>query len=351
MISSMQKPLEAVVPYGPAGSSSRVRALNWLNHTGIQAILHDYLGLPANYPKDVMSQPFRALSAERDLRKLSRNVQDSTLFLVREASPFSRGRIEQVLLSSAQYSVYDFDDALGTPERGLVAQTFSKAMKWRRCVRSADTVVAGNAQLAEQAHAAGARNIKVIPSCVEPSLYRQRTSFEREGPPTAVWIGSPATEGYLKKIAAPLLFANRETGLRLNVISSGNASFGELDRIVDREQWTSEANNRLADFDFGIMPLPDDLWTRGKCAYKLLEYGAAGLPMVGSPVGANVPALAVMGGLSATTSGEWVESLIALSTAESKELNSAGMLARQGVVDKYSYSSWAQKWLEAIQVK
>lgn len=35
------------------------------------------------------------------------------------------------------------------------------------------------------------------------------------------------------------------------------------------------------------MPLTDDVWSRGKCAFKLLQYMSCGKPVVASNVGAN----------------------------------------------------------------
>lgn len=341
-------PLHAVVPYGPRGSSARVRAFDWLEHTGLKAEVHAYLGLPVNSPRLVLRDPIDALRAEAHLLSLTRAVRHSTVLLVREASPFSRGHVEATLLRNAQRGVYDFDDALMVPAPGLVERVFSKSAKWRRSVTAADVVIAGNDLLAEAATRAGPADVRLIPSCVEPADYRAKNDFDRHGPPTAVWLGSPATEPYLESIAAALLDVHRSHGLRLVVISAGTRSLGLPSSMMTRVDWSPDTNRQLADFDFGLMPLPDDPWTRGKCAYKLLQYGAAGLPMIGSPVGANHSALAAMGGFAAHGPDEWRDALVELSTMSQATLAERGRCAREGVSRHYSFSAWAPSWLDAI---
>jgi len=340
--------LHVVVPYGANGSSARVRAFDWLDHTGVRAQVHDYLGLPANTPAAVLRDPLAALRAEAHLWRLSARVGRDTVFLVREASPFSRGHAEAAILRRAARAVYDFDDALMVQAPGLVERVFSKKTTWRRCIDQADVVIAGNELLAEAAASAGARDVRLIPSCVEPDAYRRKVDYARSGPPRAVWLGSPTTENYLDAVQNPLLDAHRTSGLRLSVISAGDRSLGALDVMVDRIAWTPTANDRLADHDFGIMPLPDDLWSRGKCAYKLLQYGAAGLPMIGAPVGANRAALAVMGGFAASQGDEWRDALATLAIMASDRLADLGRTAREGVAKHYSFGVWTSAWLDAV---
>ena len=68
---------------------------------------------------------------------------------------------------------------------------------------------------------------------------------------------------------------------------------------------TESEAQMLARFDIGVMPLPDDPWTRGKCGYKLLQYYAAGVPAIASPVGVNATLLERGGGFAVTGPRAW----------------------------------------------
>ena len=59
-------------------------------------------------------------------------------------------------------------------------------------------------------------------------------------------------------------------------------------------------------FDVGVMPLFDDEWARGKCAFKLIQYMSCGVPVVASPIGANLEVVSSTAGFFASTSDEWI---------------------------------------------
>lgn len=179
----------------------------------------------------------------------------------------------------------------------------------------------------------------VIPSCVEPDTYLRKNSYALGKTPRAVWIGSPATERYLVDLTPPLIALNRRWGMRVDVISAGDQDLGALGSIVDRKPWgldTFAAD--LSAADFGLMPLPDDPFTRGKCSYKLLQYAATGLPLVGSPVGANLQALQRLGGAS-PRENEWYEAIESLIGATRTQRQEMGDQARASVETHYTTAS------------
>ena len=338
--------LTVVSSYGARGSSTRVRLYEWLDHLRLDARREAYLGLGDNAPATLLPRLPAVVQAERRLREASRRGV-GRLVLGREASPFSNGRIESDLLAGAAVGIYDVDDALyAYPSTGL-RRVWSKRRVWAAAVSAADRVIAGNETLAEVA-AAHARDVVIVPSCVEPDAYVRARHAERPGF-RAVWVGSPTTERYLVGLTRPLLELARRTDFRLVVVSGGAAPLGPLDDIVERVPWTpSAAVEAMADADVGIMPLPDDEFSRGKCAYKLLQYAAAGLPVVASPVGANREALVRLGGDAAESDGDWIGSLEALAEAGPARRRARGEHAHSGVVDHYSFRAWADRWRAAV---
>lgn len=339
-------PLVVVTPYGRDGGSSRVRVYDWLDHLDLTAEVHDYRGAAANRPKTLVRKPFSTLRAESATR--STEVAGRHLLLSREASPLSGGRLEARLLSTAAHGVYDVDDALFHDVGSGVRRVLSKAATWSHAVAAADVVVAGNDYLADRASRT-ARRVVVVPSCVEPSAYPGKSTYRLADPPRLVWVGSPATESYLLGIGPSLLDVHRRTGARLRVVSAGSVPLGPLDEMVDRVAWSvGGVAAALSGADVAIGPLTDNPYARGKCAYKLLQYAACGLPMVGSPVGANAAALDTFGGLAERSALGWTEALVGLLAAADDVRARLGAMARRGVAEHYSFARWASTWRAAV---
>jgi glycosyltransferase involved in cell wall biosynthesis len=240
-----------------------------------------------------------------------------------------------------ELAVYDFDDALLV---GSAAQS-NRRFQWtkqegRRAVaymRSARLVLTGNGTLATQALPYADR-VEVVPSCVDPQAQPMHVHEDRE---TLVvgWIGSGTTVAYLDPLL-PIIERLNSVSRPVRLVVVGGDTGIRADWIEHR-RWSPDTQAAdIAGFDVGVMPLPDDEWTRGKSGYKLLQYFAAGVPAAASPVGVNAELVADGRGVAATTAAEWERALTEL-LRDAGGRRERGELARQFVEDHYSYQRWA----------
>jgi glycosyltransferase involved in cell wall biosynthesis len=105
---------------------------------------------------------------------------------------------------------------------------------------------------------------------------------------------------------------------------------------------------RMSRFDVGLMPLFDDEYTRGKCAFKLIEYGAFATPSIASAVGANKDViLEGRTGFLVNADADWERAFEALLTDPSLR-RAMGGAARERVLEHYSLKSQVPVWAELL---
>lgn len=163
------------------------------------------------------------------------------------------------------------------------------------------------------------------------------------------WIGSATTLPYLELVAEPLrrLLA-RFPGLVLRVVGVPRATLPGI--LVEAKPWRLEEEVAdLQGFDVGLMPIPDDPWTRGKGGYKLLQYMAVGLPVVTSPVGINCR-IVVDGvtGFWAKDPEEWEDRLSRLILDPGRR-RAMGQAGRASVEREYSLAVSQERLLAALR--
>ena len=130
--------------------------------------------------------------------------------------------------------------------------------------------------------------------------------------------------------------------MQLRLVCDAGSEFPGLQ--VGLRQWsTATEAEELADADIGISWLPDDLWSQGKCGLKVLQYMAAGLPVVANPVGIHC-AMIVHGetGLLASTPSEWAAAVAQLA-ADPLLRRRMGAAARQRVEEQYNVEHWGPR--------
>jgi len=156
-----------------------------------------------------------------------------------------------------------------------------------KIAQKADLILAGNSYLADWL-SKYSKNIHIVPTAVNVDRFdfsRKRTGFFMIG-----WTGTGINLPYLYMIEKPLNnFLHRYSNSLLCIISDQKPKFNT---IPQKKIWFIEWNKHieteaLSYWDIGLMPLPDNEFTRGKCAFKMLQYMAASIPVVVSPVGMN----------------------------------------------------------------
>jgi glycosyltransferase involved in cell wall biosynthesis len=254
-----------------------------------------------------------------------------------------------LLRSHVRRLVFDFDDAIFLRDsydpRGLYSRR--RIHDFAAMVRVADAVVAGNNFLREQALSWTTRQrVHVIPTCVEPDIYP--IAAHRDQPETRlVWIGSASTLQGLVRIR-PLLnqLGERYPGLRLKLICDQTLELRTLP--VEFCLWSEKTEAQdLATADIGISWLPDDRWSLGKCGLKVLQYMAAGLPVIANRVGVQTEMVQHgVTGFIADSPTEWLEAVGALRDVEVRRRQ--GVAGRRRVESDYPVERGAALWLEAL---
>jgi glycosyltransferase involved in cell wall biosynthesis len=251
----------------------------------------------------------------------------------------------------ARRLIFDFDDAVFARD-SFASKGFQDSRRRRRfaaTMRACDAVVAGNTFLAaEAARYTQPDRIHVIPTCVNPDHFRVPVNKANTGVVHLVWIGSSSTLQGLERIA-PLLeeLGRALPSLRLKVICDRFPHFRHL--TVMPSTWSEATETvELASADIGISWIPDGLWSRGKCGLKILQYMAAGLPVVANPVGVQCEMVRHgETGFLADTPAEWLAALRSL--AENPGLRQdMGSAGRQRLEADYGVAVGARGWLTLL---
>lgn len=237
--------------------------------------------------------------------------------------------------------VFDFDDAIFTTE--LRDGNWLSRWKQRRNSAGLPAMLAlADLAIVENEYTAGyarqhCRRVATITGPIDTERFHAPKEAHCGGDQVVLgWIGSATTIPYLDLLKPALVkLADRYPHLRLRVVGADRVAIEGIE--VEAAAWDMEREvEELQGFDVGLMPIPDDPWTRGKGGYKLLQYMATGLPVVTSPVGIN-QRLVAHGevGFWALDAVEWEEGLARL--IENPELrHRMGRRGRERVEAEYA---------------
>jgi len=252
-----------------------------------------------------------------------------------------------LLRSVTRRLVFDFDDAVFLRDsfspKGL--HSVRRLHRFIATMETVDRVTAGNGYLAEAAGRwKGTRNVWVMPTCVEPARYPLAPHRHQGEDIELVWVGSSSTLQGLEAIRPLLEELGRQVpGIRLKLVCDRFLTLRHLPVVCYPWSERGEAE-ALANADIGLSWMVDDQWSRGKCGLKVLQYMAAGLPVVANPVGVHTVLVSEgQTGYLPQTPAEWIQAVrrLAQDAERRRRLGTAG---RHCVEAKYSVAAGAARW-------
>lgn len=277
------------------------------------------------------------------------------IFIHREASPIGPPVFEWIIAKVFRKKIiYDFDDAIWLTDK--TEESFiERTIRWRGKVASickwSYKVSCGNEYLRQYAMRFNVNSV-LNPTTIDTENLHNSDHYTLQKDESRIvigWTGSHSTLKYLYMLQDVLRQIQKKFIQVDLLVIADEKPVMNLDRI-NYKPWSKE--NEIKDLmlaDIGIMPLPDDEWSKGKCGFKALQYMALEIPSVVSPVGVNTEIIQHdVNGYLCSADEEWLTTLEKLIVDASlrKQIGKAG---RQTVIDRYSVSSNSSNFLSLFE--
>lgn len=286
---------------------------------------------------------------------LFRTRQYALIFVQREAFMLGTTFFERQL-AKRNKMVFDFDDSiwLHNVSKGNSALAFLKnASKTQELIAIADLVFAGNSFLQNYALQFNA-NSQLVPTVVDAEIYKNTPNLKQTNKQqTGIcigWTGSFSTIPYFEQLLPVLHQIKEKYGDQVYFKVIGDANYQYEPLGIQGIAWNnSKEVADLAEIDIGIMPLPNDDWTKGKCALKGLLYLSMGQAAVLADVGVNGTVIQHgENGFLAANEAKWVQALSRL--VEDADLRQQfGKAGRQTILERYSVQSEQARYLQFLE--
>ncbi len=338
---------------------SRFRIEQWmpyLEELGVSATyeafedaeLHEIIYTRGNYARKTAST-LRALG--RRVSLLGRAHHYDLVFIYEEAARIGPALFERAIRWMGLPIVYDFCDPVYLPYQSPTNHHLARLKcfgKTATICTLADHVLVGNDDLAGYARRYNPR-VTVVPLTIDTRTYGPKESRSPKGMvPVIGWSGSHSTVPHLEGLAEVLRAVAKIRRFRLEVIGAPDYRLEGVE--VSSRRWSSATEiPDLHGFDIGIMPLPNDSWTKLRSHLKVRQYMGAGLPSVVSPVGVNAQLVRDgVNGFLADSPRDWVEKLVRLIDDPELRFNMGGR-ARRTIEEHYAAERWAPRVFDILR--
>lgn len=276
-------------------------------------------------------------------------AQYKIVFLQRTTFLFG---LEKVLKIVNKNIIFDIDDSIYMPdteEGGIIGwlKRYTKKSEVVSILKIAKCVIAENNHIKNFVQKYYSR-IYIITGPIDITRNYAREERPDLGELVIGWIGSPATTLYLKLLDNVLKELSKRYKVKFKLIGASSYAIDGVN--VETVDWNYDTEiSQLHTFDIGVMPMPDNEWTRGKVGCKMLQYMSNAIPSVVSYTPTNAEVIEDgLNGFIASSEGEWIEKLSRL--IKDKELRyRIGLAGRKSVLEKYSIQANLPRYLEIFK--
>lgn len=269
------------------------------------------------------------------------------VFVYREAFMLGTTYFEKRFSKSGAKLIFDFDDAIWLNDTSAGNQNVSwlkRPSKTAKICKYSHFVITGNRYLADYALKYNS-NVNVIPTAIDMN-YHVRNNISKREKICIGWTGTQTTLKHFESAISALKKVKEKYGDKVYFKIVADVDEWENELGIKPVKWNKENEiKELEEFDIGIMPLPDNEWTRGKCGFKGLQCMSMGIPVVMSSVGINNEIIRHgKNGFLCNSEEEWITSLSSI--IESPELREKiGEIGRHTVLNNYSVQAWKNQVL------
>jgi glycosyltransferase involved in cell wall biosynthesis len=325
--------------------SQRFRIEQWQPHLAAEGIevelfpfadagLMELLHQPGRIPAKVLRLSAAFLRTAR--RALRARAYDA-VFIHRAMAIVGPAILERLVRLLGVPIIFDFDDAIYMLHTTAANRRFGWLKfpgKTAAICRLSSHIVVGNEFLSNYARQFNP-NVTVVPTSIDTEAYAPIPRSGTNGLPVIGWTGSSTSQTYLEWFAPVLRELKKSCEFELRVVSNRDPKFDDLPYVW--RPWTPETEiAEIGQFDIGIMPMPDDKWSEGKCALKALQCMALGMATVASDIGANRAVIRhTENGMLAKTDEGWLATLKLLVDDSALRIR-LGVAGQQTVHDSYS---------------
>lgn len=274
------------------------------------------------------------------------------IFIYRESIMIGTTFFERLLVKTNIPIIYDFDDSIWLPDTSDGNSNLAwlkKPEKTNRIIELAQITFVGNSYLAEYAMQFS-NNVYVIPTTIDTNYHIPKADKVEKDVVTIGWTGTITTQKHFAIIENVLqkIYVKYKDKVEFMLISNGDYSTDKFP--ITTVLWNAQTEiEQLQKIDIGIMPLPDDEWSKGKCGFKGLQYMSLEIPTILSPVGVNTKIIEHgVNGFLAHNEQEWFEILCKL--IDDKNLRETiGTKGRQKIIESYSVESQKGLYLSLVE--